>query len=96
MSRKNAIVIGVNENLRVGVAFTASIHGRTYMKCLIKPAYCGYLGREFMQQTCKLLSSELQEDIYVELPNNEESPREYLASGFSELCDSVFVYRQPM
>ena len=96
MSRKNAIVIGVNENLRVGMAFSTSIQGRTYMKCLIKPAYCGYVGREFIQQTCSLLFSEHQKDIYVELPTNEAATEQHFASGFSEVGDRVVVYRQPM
>ena len=96
MFRKNAIVIGVSDNLRVGMAFSTLIHGRTYIKCLIKPAYCGYLGSEFVHQACKFISSELQEDVYVELPKNKASLKEYSVSGLSELCDSVFVYGQPM
>ena len=92
MCKKNQIIIGVKDNLRIGVGILFQMSDKLVAKFYVKPVYCGYLGHDFITIGYHFFSQHKGKPIYVNCIGNEKIKQDLLAVGFLESEENLLKY----
>ena len=84
MCKKGNLIIGVQENLRIGLGLVIENKNKLAAKFFIKPVYCGHLGSEFVIESCKFLYKEKNKKLNIDCFGNEKINQDLISFGLSK------------
>jgi hypothetical protein len=91
---KGNLIIGVKDNLRVGLGLLSETQEKLIVRVYLKSIYCGKLGHEFVSRTCVFFYQKKSKPIHVDCLGNEKLKQYLLDTGLSEsrgiyiICES--------
>ena len=92
MCKKENIIIGLKDNLRIGLGILLKEQNTLIAKFYLKPVYCGVIGVEFVSGACEFLYQKKGEPIHVDCLSNEKIKQDLLESGFSKTDEKFLQY----
>jgi len=90
--KKENIIIGVKDNLRIGLGFLLKTQDIHVVRFYLKPAYCGIIGAEFVLEACKFLHKKKRVPIHINCLSNKAIKQSLLEIGFTEIDDNLMQY----
>lgn len=92
---KKNLIIGVKDNLRIGIGIVSEITDKLMTKFYIKPKYCGLIGLEFITKSCEFIYEAKKREIYIDPLENTRIIEHLVNVGFSQTYPNLFLDSGP-